>query len=201
MFLCLSFQVAQAAEGDVWLTPTNQNVGTSQNFDMEVHMDTGGKDLGAFNMYFDFDAAEVTIDLTNNDGIDRGSDTSSYTIMSNPDDIANGHFRFAGMTASNYANGSDVHLVTIHAQSTAGFTEGTSDLDIRVNELSNELGQALTGGTVTGGIITMMIQTYNLTNVTAAVNDWLQTGDAQSDVNSDGIVNTRDLGIMMSNWE
>ena len=147
--------ITQAAEGDVWLTPTNQTVGTSQNFDMEVHMDTGGKDLGAFNMYFDFEATEVTVDTTQGtDGIDKGTDTSSYTILSNPDDIANGHFRFAGMTASSYANGSDVHLVTIHAQSTAGFTSGTSDLDLRVNELSDEIGQALTGGTITGGIIT-----------------------------------------------
>ena len=52
----------QAAEGDVWITPANTNANTNQNFDIEVLVDTGGKDIGAFNMYLDFDPARITID-------------------------------------------------------------------------------------------------------------------------------------------
>ncbi len=42
---------------------------------------------------------------------------------------------------------------------------------------------------------------YNINNFIQLIQNWLQTGNEQSDVNNDNIVNTRDLGIMMSNWE
>ncbi len=43
-------------------------------------------------------------------------------------------------------------------------------------------------------------KTYNLTDFTNLVADWLQTKTSPADVNSDGTVNSRDLGIMMSHW-
>jgi hypothetical protein len=43
--------------------------------------------------------------------------------------------------------------------------------------------------------------TYTLTNFISAITNWLQIGNTESDVNSDGVVNTRDLGVVMSNWE
>jgi hypothetical protein len=42
--------------------------------------------------------------------------------------------------------------------------------------------------------------TYNLTNFISAITNWLQIGNETSDVNSDGIVNTRDFGVIMSSW-
>ena len=46
----------------------------------------------------------------------------------------------------------------------------------------------------------ILINTYTLTNFISAITNWLGIGNETSDVNSDGIVNTRDLGVMMSNW-
>jgi len=45
--------------------------------------------------------------------------------------------------------------------------------------------------------------TYGISNFINLVSDWLklEPPDLESDVNNDGIVNTRDLGIMMSNWQ
>jgi len=44
--------------------------------------------------------------------------------------------------------------------------------------------------------------TYNLTNFTQLVSDWLKTiSSSPADINSDGKVNSQDLGIMMSNWK
>ena len=44
--------------------------------------------------------------------------------------------------------------------------------------------------------------TYNLTNFTQLVSDWLKTiTTSPADVNQDGKVNSQDLGIMMSNWK
>ena len=42
--------------------------------------------------------------------------------------------------------------------------------------------------------------TYGLSNFISAITNWLQIGNETSDVNSDGVVNTRDLGVMMSGW-
>ncbi|EKE15954.1 MAG: hypothetical protein ACD_11C00069G0001 [uncultured bacterium] len=42
--------------------------------------------------------------------------------------------------------------------------------------------------------------TYGLSNFISAITNWLQIGNTESDVNSDGVVNSRDLGIVMSNW-
>ncbi|MFZ1735767.1 MAG: fibronectin type III domain-containing protein [Candidatus Moraniibacteriota bacterium] len=44
-------------------------------------------------------------------------------------------------------------------------------------------------------------KTYSIADFTALVADWLKTGSGfASDVNTDNVVNTRDLGIMMSFW-
>ena len=42
--------------------------------------------------------------------------------------------------------------------------------------------------------------TYGLSNFISAITNWLGIGNETSDVNFDGIVNTRDLGVVMSNW-
>jgi hypothetical protein len=149
---------ARASEGDVWLTPAEQDIGSDENFSMEVHMDTGGKDLAAFNMYFDFDASFVGIDTTQgDDGIDKGVDATSYLLFPNITDIANGHLRFAGMAASGYANGNDVHLITIYTKTTAGFTADSTSLSLRINEISDELGGALTSGSITGATVSFPV--------------------------------------------
>ncbi|EKE16333.1 MAG: hypothetical protein ACD_11C00020G0038 [uncultured bacterium] len=41
---------------------------------------------------------------------------------------------------------------------------------------------------------------YNLSNFISLIDNWLQAGDENSDINLDSTVDTRDLGIMMSNW-
>ncbi len=154
------FSTAYASEGDMWITPTNQNVDSSQNFDIDIYVDTGGKNIGAFNIYFNFNATDVTIDTTQGDnGLSAGTDTSSYTLSSNANDIANGSYRFAGITASNYANSSSAHIATIHAKTTSNFTSGTSSLSLTISELSDELGIALDTGTTTGAVITFAHET------------------------------------------
>lgn len=42
--------------------------------------------------------------------------------------------------------------------------------------------------------------TYSLSNFISLIDNWLGIGNETSNVNSDSVVNTRDLGIMMSNW-
>ncbi|QQS15939.1 MAG: fibronectin type III domain-containing protein [Candidatus Moraniibacteriota bacterium] len=47
-----------------------------------------------------------------------------------------------------------------------------------------------------------LAKTYSISDFTALVSVWLQNvTNNPSDVNNDGVVNTRDIGIMMSNWQ
>jgi hypothetical protein len=52
-----------------------------------------------------------------------------------------------------------------------------------------------------GGVCDICDSRYSISNFISLLANWLQIGNETSDVNFDGIVNTRDLGIMMSNWE
>ncbi len=148
-------------EGDVWHSPPLQHAGVNQNFDIAVFINTGGRNLGAFDIYLDFDTAKVTIDTTQGEdpdtdsgkGFHKGSDAGNYIILSNPNDIVNGHFRFAGISAGPHANGSSEHLIIIHAKTTDAFTSGVSTLTLRIINLVDELGQTIDKGAVTGASI------------------------------------------------
>jgi hypothetical protein len=153
-----SSNVAQAAEGDLWLSPVTSSVNPGNSFDVEVHMDTGGKNLGAFNITFNFTASEVEFDLTQGDvetdgkkGMSKGADTSGSFMMLNAEHVNSGEYSFAGIAGSNWANGSDVHLATLHLKTKASFVSGSSNLSMVLNEASDELGHALETGVVGTG--------------------------------------------------
>ncbi len=57
------------------------------------------------------------------------------------------------------------------------------------------------GNPFIGPIIASSI-TYSISNFTTLISNWLHLGSGNaSDINIDGIINTKDLGIMMSKWE
>jgi len=85
---------------------------------------------------------------------------------------------------------------TSHSTTVSGLTNGnTYNYYIRCQDTSGN-----TNTTDTNINFSVSNQTYNLSNFTSLVTNWLGIGDNNSDVNNDGVVNTRDLGIMMSNW-
>lgn len=49
--------------------------------------------------------------------------------------------------------------------------------------------------------VTTLTKKYSLPDFAALVTDWLQTKASPADVSGDGTVNSKDLGIMMSNWQ
>ena len=94
-----------------------------------------------------------------------------------------------------YASSVDVHNVTSYALST--LTDGqtyyfaVSAYDTSSNESNCSLEVSKT----------IAAKTYNSVDFQNLVSQWLQTGTGLSaDVNSDSVVNSRDLGIMMSHW-
>ncbi len=143
-----------AASGDVSLSPAVFDLSAAESFEVFVYVDTGGEDLGVFNMYLDFDTDDIEVDTSEGeDGIEAGSAATSYRIDVNTDNLSSGHYRFAGVCAENCANGSNVQIVKIYLKTTATFNSGSSDLSLRVNELSNTLGTAITTGSISGATV------------------------------------------------
>lgn len=77
--------------------------------------------------------------------------------------------------------------VAFTALSSAGSTD-----ELGVNVLLTRNGATVT---VSGAAVT-----YSNANFAQLATTWLQTGELPADVNNDNVVNTRDLGIMMSSW-
>ena len=94
-----------------------------------------------------------------------------------------------------YANNIDVGNVTSHTfnnltdGATYYFSVTAYDTSSNESTCSSEVSKAMT------------VKTYNVSDFTNLVADWMKTGSGSpADVNSDSIVNSRDLGIMMSHW-
>lgn len=99
----------------------------------------------------------------------------------------------------------DVHNVARGALSDVGAMEHTSQTTPTPTCSDNIQNQNETGIDCGGVCPACQIAppaptTYSLTNFISLVQNWLGIGNSTSDVNNDGIVNTRDLGIMMSSW-
>jgi len=194
----------RAAEGDVWIVPVDQQVDADQNFDVEIRMNTGGKALGAFNLYFDFNSTNITVDITQGtEGWDKGADTPNYTIMANPTDIANGHYRVAGVNVSanagDYANSGDAHLITIHAQSTSSFVSGASSLNLRISELSDDLGYPLSNSQITGNCVVRAETRVSLLDKCIKSILTNNSDNIDLNVNGDSVLDIRDLQTIINN--
>ncbi len=160
--LFLNFSnITYASMGDIWISPSTQNISTNSNFDVDIYVDAGTKKLGAFNMYLDFDPTKISIDTSKgDDGFSKGTDTSNYSIMDNSNDVQNGHYRFAGINGgdANIASGNSIHVIKLHAKTTQAFINGSSTLSIRVNELSDDLGNNITVGNISNASINYLSQ-------------------------------------------
>ncbi len=151
------------AEGRIWLSPISQDLEANQNFDIEIVMDTGDKNIGAFNLNLNFDTTKINIDITRGidtkvdtgRGFNKGSDAKEYIIMSNSEDISKGSFRLAGMGITKPADKTEKQMIIIHAKTTETFTEGKTEMTLKVEEFSDTLGKTITTEDNTKATITI----------------------------------------------
>ncbi len=201
--LFFSPNISLAAEGDIWIIPFSQSQAENQNFDVKVYVDTGTKHLNGFNMYLDFDPTYIAIDTSQGEdpnaddgkGFHKGDDSQDYIMGSNINDITAGHFRFAGNKAENGTIGSGQNIITIHLKTTGAFTSGSTQLNIRADEMSESGERDINVGTITGATI--------INSATASI--------FRADVDNNSQINTTDamltlrnsLGLDMSgtNWQ
>ena len=98
-----------------------------------------------------------------------------------------------------FRNGTQIADVTTGTSySDSGLTQNTSYSYTVLAYDADGNSSAQTSGVS----VTTFAKTYSISDFTALVSVWLQSvTDNPSDVNNDGVVNTRDIGIMMSSWQ
>ena len=148
--LIISLHSAFAAEGDVWLIPATQHADKNQNITVQVYLDAGVKELGAFDIYFDFDPQSINVRTEM--GVDGVENKIDAVLLTNPTDLQNGHLRIGAIAATGLT-GSAIHLMSIYIKTTSSFTSNETILSVRVNEISDTLGWPLTPGTVSHAIV------------------------------------------------
>ncbi len=109
--------------------------------------------------------------------------------------------KYSSVSGTAYASITEIFTTTgatSHSIILSGLTNGNSyNYYVRCSDVSNNVN---TDDYEISFSVQPTSTTYNLTNFISAITNWLQIGNETSDVNSDGVVNTRDLGTIMSNW-
>ncbi len=199
-------QISRAATTDaaLFFNPASTSVAVGADFNLAVRVNPGSntvQGVNAVQLNITFNPAILQINTTvgvNHDGIIPSSpfvQISAATV-----DNVNGTLSVAlFIGGSQITTTSDVAILAFHAQTASANSPVAfaSSADVAVND-DNGTYVVLTR---TPALITVTGVTYDNADFADLVTDWLQTGSSSADVNSDNIVNARDLGIMMSNWQ
>ncbi len=136
--------VKNESKSDVWLYSTNENLKSGEDFDINVYANTKGNNLGVFALDFNFDKNILVVDISKGkDGLSKGRDGENFIVMSNPNDISDGHFRFSGICAQDCANGDQKHIATIHAKSEADLNFSDIANQLELKELADDFGKPI----------------------------------------------------------
>ena len=129
------------------------------------------------------------------------SGTTSTTISLDTDETAVCKYsETAGTAYDDIPNTFSSTNSTTHSQTISNLSDGeTKTYYIRCQDTATPPNQNPDDFEISFNIASST--TYGISDFINLVTDWLKTESGLiSDVNNDGVVNTRDLGIMMSNW-
>ena len=128
------------------------------------------------------------------------ADTTSTTLSITTNE--NATCRYSTTTGTSYDSMTNTFTTTggtNHSTTITGLTNGGSyTYYIRCQD---EAGNANTTDYPISFSIANPTPVYTIDNFISLITHWLGIGDQDSDVNNDGIVNARDLGIMMHYWK
>ncbi|HBO16745.1 MAG: hypothetical protein UR69_C0001G0290 [Candidatus Moranbacteria bacterium GW2011_GWE2_35_2-] len=126
-----------------------------------------------------------------------GTTSTVFSLITNESAVC----KYSGVSGTTYETMTGTFATTgttSHSTILSGLTNGNSyNYYVRCSDMSNNVN--IDDYEISFSIKPAPI-TYTLTNFISAITNWLGIGNETSDVNSDGVVNTRDLGVMMSNW-
>ena len=197
------YSSAPSAPGALFFQPANLSVANDQDFTLDAMFNppASGQAI-AVQLRVTFDASKFQAVDVNNDGslfneILKGTGQPDYVIDNNAGTVS---IDLAVKTGGNPVSVlSKVATFKFHSIAAATNSSITfADNSIALGESMENLVSSRMSASVT---VEGQSPKYNNSNFAQLVTDWLQTKSSPADVNNDGKVNSRDLGIMMSNWE
>lgn len=183
-----------APNSTLYFNPASKTVAMNQDFTLDVMIDPGTNQVNGVGLRVTFDPAKFRLNSVSNAG-GALSEALPGSAVDNNAGTASADFAIAPggtpvTTASKIATLS-LHSLSAVSNSSVSFTSGAYAV------AAGETVDVIT--TRNAAAVTVTGVTYGDADFANLASQWLQTGSA--DLNSDGIVNTRDLGIMMSNWQ
>ena len=131
------------------------------------------------------------------------ADTTSTTLSITTNE--NATCRYSTTTGTSYDSMTNTFTTTggtNHSTTITGLTNGGSyTYYIRCQDTSGNANTTDYPISFSIANPTPSTPTYTITNFISLITHWLSIGDQRSDVNNDGIVDARDLGIMMHYWK
>lgn len=190
------FQVSAAPDSDLYINPATYSTSINTDFTLDVMLDPGANLVNGTELHFTYNHAILRLDNI--------VFSSSFPVSLGVASINNSNGTASISGATNWGetvNGAPATIATLSFHS-LGVAAVDSPVEITSASLvtaDNEVDNVLVNRT--GALIAVIVVTYDSADFATLATEWLQAGDLDSDVNGDSVVNTRDLGIMMSNWQ
>lgn len=186
-----------AAESTIYFNPADTSVNLNQDFNLEAKINPASNQITAVVVDMTFDHTKFSLtsitpsssfsSVLQPAAIDNNAGTGSITLgvpLHNPP---------TPVTSDSVVATFVFHSLTSPVSS-APFTFTSQSMAAALNETSDVIV------TRTPATVTISAKTYSMPDFVNLVADWLKTASSPADVNSDGKVNSRDLGIMMHSW-
>lgn len=186
-----------APDSTVYFEPATASVGLNSDFTLDVMINPGTNQVNGVGLRIAFDPTKFRLDSISNVG-------SPLTVIlpgastDNSAGTASADFGIAAGSPSVTAI-SKVATLTFHS---------LAAVDSSSVSFSGSTYAVATGETVdvltirSAAAITVTSVAYGNADFAGLAVNWLKTGAGyEADLNSDEVVNTRDIGIMMSSWQ
>ncbi len=190
-----------AADSALYFNPANYSVGLNQDFALDAMINPGSNQVNGVSLQITFDPAKFRLDNIDNAG---SPFTDILHAVGQPNFVIDNNAGTAAIDLGVHPGASSVtSLSKVATLSFHSLTKTTDSLIAFSNSAyavaTGESGDVLK--TRTPATVTVNAKTYTNADFANLAADWLQAVPGSlADVNSDGVVNTRDMGIMMSNW-
>jgi hypothetical protein len=188
---------AQAApESTLYFDPATLAVNGDQTFSLDAKINPGTNQISAVELHVTFDPAKFRLNsLMNN--------ATAFPQVLQAAQINNTNGTASIIVGVSLTNPPS-YVTSTQTVATLSFsvigTQGVSPINIAQSSQAAALNESVDVIIARNAAQITIGRTYGNTDFASLVVDWLQTKQSVADVNFDGKVDARDLGIMMSNW-
>jgi len=133
---------------NVWLDPEESKIAKNSSFSLEIHADTGNQKLGSYQFDIYFDSNKINIDsLQGNKGVEIGNDGFLGFI----NDEETGKLIINGFDTYGKGPGVDLYILKVYFKTLE--KTGSTNIDLSVPALTNELAETIGNPLGKGSII------------------------------------------------